>query len=110
MVLALVIAGCGGRVVVDTGTAAGDLTCAELCMKVPTSCSGQTSATCATSCPLLEKLGATCPGAYQAYLTCVDAHPDVLCGSVNTACNVEMMPFAQCLTKACTADPTKCKP
>ena len=109
MVLALVIAGCGGRVVVDTGSA-GDVTCAELCTKVPASCSGQTSATCAMSCPLLEKIGATCPGPYQAYLTCVDAHPEVLCGASNTACNAEVMPFTQCLTKVCATDPAKCMP
>jgi hypothetical protein len=114
----LLLAACGGKVVVDTDTSGstgtgttGDLTCEEVCVKTVAACPGTNSVQqCMTGCATTDKVAnAACPAAYQAFLMCADAHPASQCDGSN-ACQAEVAALTTCITQVCEANPIQCLP
>lgn len=110
--LPLLLAGCGGNVVVDpVSVEPAELACADLCDAVEAACPS-TSQGCSPSCPLLDKAGeSACADSYKPFLECViaSAGSTSFCGS-SGACEAEIDAFLTCLSDACQVDPTICQP
>ena len=123
----LALAACGPKVVVDQGTtgAGGDgaggsastgtghsqLGCSDVCTAVAAVCPGSTVMDCESSCAETDKIGAVCPAAYQALLSCIVADAAGECGTdPSSVCMAEENAFAACIGAACSTDISKCAP
>jgi hypothetical protein len=127
----LLAAACGGNVVVDpggtssggaattsqssgssssSGTTATDALCVSACDAIASQCpSNGPDAGCGVSCAEIDPVfKAACPADYEAFLTCIAAHPGELCTSTTTDCNAEITAFAPCDMMVCAQTPSAC--
>jgi len=106
LALSLLLAACGGKVVVDPVEDPVP-TCEEVCNKAVGTCGG-TETECKQSCaqivPILSKL---CPDAFDAWLICGNDNPATQCSN-SPACDAEVNELTDCLAAGCTTDPQSC--
>lgn len=109
LALSLLLAACGGKVVVDPPEEDPVPTCAEVCEKALMACGGS-AADCAQSCAQMEQIAETlCSTDWTAWLLCVDENASAQCQATN-ACDAETNSLTNCVITACTTNPTACLP
>lgn len=116
-VLGLLVAACGGNVVVDSGaTGTNPKSDLEICVG---GCQALTSLCpqklppegCEASCQKINApFVAACEEEYRTYITCAASHPEDLCkGSPEDHCADEVAAFMPCSMQVCTANPPTCQ-
>lgn len=114
LLLSLLLAACGGKVVIDTGSPPepGEppvSTCEVLCKSSIAACGG-TASECEQSCAQTEATFAdVCTAEWQAFVTCAVANPAAQCQNTN-ACDDQAIDLTSCFLDKCTADPEACMP
>ncbi len=90
----------------------GSADCESLCEdgKDCDNATAETKATdCAAICKTVEDQASKtgCQSQYDDVLSCADDNSSEVCSTTNP-CKSESDKYGECITKACTADPTKC--